>query len=48
MRLEFEGEVVHWRGPAPHHFVAVPEPEAERIVEMAPMVTYGWGSFRRP
>lgn len=43
MELEFSGEVVHWRGPAPHHFVAVPEPEAQRIREVARMATYGWG-----
>lgn len=43
MELEFSGEVVEWRGPAPHHFVAVPEPEAERIREVARLATYGWG-----
>ena len=25
MRLTFDGEIIYWRGPAPHHFVAVPE-----------------------
>lgn len=43
MELEFSGEVVHWRGPAPHHFVVVPEPEAQRIRGVARMATYGWG-----
>jgi hypothetical protein len=43
MELEFTGEVVEWRGPAPHHFVAVPEPEASRIREVARLATYGWG-----
>ncbi|MGL5819344.1 MAG: DUF1905 domain-containing protein [Phycicoccus sp.] len=43
MQLEFAGTVVHWRGPAPHHVVAVAEPEVDRIAEMAPLVTYGWG-----
>ncbi len=43
MELEFSGEVVEWRGPAPHHFVAVPTPEAERIREVARLATYGWG-----
>ena len=23
--LEFSGEVWHWRGPAPYHFVTVPD-----------------------
>ncbi|MBA2952557.1 DUF1905 domain-containing protein [Nocardioides sp. MAH-18] len=43
MELEFSGEVWHWRGPAPHHFVWVPEDEAERIDDVAGAVTYGWG-----
>lgn len=43
MDLEFSGEVWHWRGPAPHHFVWVPEDDAERIDEVAAAVTYGWG-----
>ena len=43
MELEFSGEVWHWRGPAPHHFVWVPEEEAERIDDVAGAVTYGWG-----
>ncbi|MBM6398907.1 DUF1905 domain-containing protein [Phycicoccus sonneratiae] len=43
MELEFSGEVVEWRGPAPHHFVVVPGPEAERIHEVARLATYGWG-----
>ena len=28
VELEFTGEIWHWRGPAPHHFVTVPEPES--------------------
>ncbi|MBT9258048.1 DUF1905 domain-containing protein [Phycicoccus sp. MAQZ13P-2] len=42
MDLEFTGEVVEWRGPAPHHFVALPEAEA-RVHEVARLATYGWG-----
>ena len=30
-------------GPSPYHFVAVSEPEAEEIREVARHVTYGWG-----
>jgi len=41
--VEFAGPVWEWRGPAPYHFVAVPELEAERIRDVAAMVTYGWG-----
>lgn len=43
MEVEFTGLVVEWRGPAPYHFVRVPEDEADQIQEMAAAVTYGWG-----
>jgi hypothetical protein len=43
MDLEFTGEVWHWKGPAPHHFVTVPEDECEDLAETAAMVSYGWG-----
>lgn len=43
MELEVDGEVVHWRGPAPHHFVAVPPDAAAAIGAVASLVTYGWG-----
>jgi hypothetical protein len=41
--LRFDGEIVHWRGPAPFLFVPVPAPECAEIAAVAPMVTYGWG-----
>ena len=43
MDLQFSGAVWHWRGPAPHHFVSVPEDESEQIRDAASVVTYGWG-----
>lgn len=43
MELEFSGDVWFWRGPAPHHFVWVPEGDAAEIGEVAAAVTYGWG-----
>ena len=43
MELTFSGEVYHWRGPAPHHFVAVPEPECVELADVSRDVTYGWG-----
>lgn len=43
LEFEFDGEVIHWRGPAPHHFVALPLDEAEQLAAVASMVTYGWG-----
>ncbi len=43
MHLRFTGTIWYWRGPAPFHFVSVPEAEAAMIAEIAPVVTYGWG-----
>lgn len=43
MELEFSGELWFWRGPAPHHFVTLPEPQCEEIKEISASVTYGWG-----
>ena len=41
--LEFSGEVWHWRGPSPYHFVTVPEPESAELQAASALVTYGWG-----
>jgi hypothetical protein len=41
--LEFSGEVWWWRGPAPFHFVTVPEDESVEIEAASSLVTYGWG-----
>ena len=43
VELEFSGDVWEWRGPAPYHFVWVPEDVAAAIDEVAAMVSYGWG-----
>ncbi|MEO5708605.1 MAG: DUF1905 domain-containing protein [Nocardioidaceae bacterium] len=43
MDLEFDGDIWSWRGPAPYHFVSVPEDECGQIAETAALVTYGWG-----
>jgi hypothetical protein len=43
MHLEFAGRVVAWRGPAPYHFVPVPDEESADIREVAAVATYGWG-----
>ncbi|HXH77688.1 DUF1905 domain-containing protein [Nocardioides sp.] len=42
MELEFTGEVVEWRGPAPYYFVPLPPDEAELIDEVKAEVAY-WG-----
>jgi hypothetical protein len=43
MLLEFSGEIIYWRGPAPFHFVLLPEPQATELREVAHELTYGWG-----
>lgn len=43
MELAFRGEVWFWRGPAPWHFVTVPDEEAAALEAISPTVTYGWG-----
>ncbi|PUA82302.1 DUF1905 domain-containing protein [Nocardioides currus] len=42
MELEFAGEVVEWRGPAPYHFVPLPPDEADMVDEVKADVAY-WG-----
>jgi hypothetical protein len=43
MDLRFEGELWFWRGPAPWHFVTVPDEECAELEAAASMVSYGWG-----
>jgi hypothetical protein len=43
LEVEFSGELYHWRGPAPYHFVRVPDGVADGIREVATAVSYGWG-----
>jgi hypothetical protein len=43
VELRFSGEVWEWRGPAPHHFVTVPENESGMLAAASELVTYGWG-----
>ena len=43
MDLEFTEPVFEWRGPAPYHFVRVPEDDAVVIQDVAAAITYGWG-----
>lgn len=43
MDVEFEGEIWHWRGPAPHYFVTVPAEPCRELAALARSVTYGWG-----
>lgn len=43
MEVTVTGEVWHWRGPAPHHFVTVPPEQSAAISDVAAALTYGWG-----
>lgn len=43
MGIEFSGEIWHWRGPAPFHFVTVPDGPSAELTAVAADVTYGWG-----
>jgi hypothetical protein len=42
-RFRFAGELWHWRGPAPYHFITVPPDDCAMIKSVASSVTYGWG-----
>jgi hypothetical protein len=41
--LDFRGELWEWRGPAPYHFITVPEEGCVALAAVAPGVSYGWG-----
>ncbi len=43
MDLTFSGEIFHWRGPSPFHFVAVPEAQCRELSDTAQLLSYGWG-----
>jgi hypothetical protein len=43
MDLEFSGEVWFWKGPAPWHFVTVPDEQCHALEATSAVVSYGWG-----
>lgn len=43
MDMKIRGEQIHWRGPAPFHFVPIPAAQSAKIKALAPRLTYGWG-----
>jgi hypothetical protein len=43
MELEFGGEVWFWKGPAPWHFITVPDAESGALESAGALVSYGWG-----
>jgi len=43
MKIEFNGKIWFWRGPAPWYFVTVPEQQSRDLKVISGLVTYGWG-----
>jgi hypothetical protein len=43
LHVEFAGELYSWRGPAPFHFIKVPEEACVDLRAVSPFVSYGWG-----
>ncbi|AGZ45205.1 DUF1905 domain-containing protein [Actinoplanes friuliensis] len=43
MDLEFSGEVWFWKGPAPWHFITVPDEQCGQLEAASAVVSYGWG-----
>jgi len=43
MNLEFTGEMWFWKGPAPHHFITVPDEQCGPLESVSGLVSYGWG-----
>ncbi len=43
MIIEFNGNILFWRGPAPYYFVTVPEMQSRDLKAISGFVTYGWG-----
>jgi len=41
--LEFSGELWHWRGPSPYHFITVPDEACVALRAISAVVSYGWG-----
>jgi len=43
VNFEFSGEMWFWRGPAPWHFITVPDDDCGVLEATSAMLTYGWG-----
>jgi len=43
MTVNFEAEVISWRGPAPFVYAVVPEAVSREIRALAGQLSYGWG-----
>ena len=43
MLLEFENQMIEWRGPSPFYYIPVPQDLSHQIKQTAKLVSYGWG-----
>jgi hypothetical protein len=43
VNLAFSGEIWFWKGPAPWHFITVPDEHCGELEATSASVTYGWG-----
>ncbi|MDO6415928.1 DUF1905 domain-containing protein [Sphingomonas sp. BIUV-7] len=41
--IGFTAPVIHWRGPSPFHFVAIPSAYEGEVSYAARLASYGWG-----
>jgi len=41
--IAFATEVIHWRGPSPYYFAAIPDAHVGEIRHAARSASYGWG-----
>ncbi len=44
MDASFRAELFEWRGPAPYHWLALPDDVCEDVRAEAAYATYGWGA----
>lgn len=43
LKLEFDTEIIYWRGPAPYFYAPVPAAQADGIRRIKTAASYGWG-----
>lgn len=44
MELTFRAELWEWRGPAPYHWLTLPEDACAHVRAEAAVASYGWGA----
>jgi len=43
MELDFEAEVIEWRGPSPYIYAVLPVAAAAEVARVKRAASYGWG-----